>query len=176
MPNYRRISHPGATSFFTVALAQRHNNHLLVDHVVQLRAAFRHVQQRHPFTTDAVVIMPDHLHCLWTLPEGDADYSTRWRLLKSKFSRSISDTEHRSQSLLKRQERGIWQRRFWAHLITDTDDFHRHADYIHWNPVKHGLVPRAADWPYSSFHRYVERGDYSADWGYEELVENSFGE
>jgi len=176
MPNYRRLHQPGATWFFTVTLAQRNNNSLLMDHVDRLREAFRHVRQRHHFTIDAIVVMPDHLHCLWTLPDGDTDNATRWRLLKGHFSRSVIPTEHRSQSRLKRRERGIWPRRFWTHWITDQEDFNRHVDYIHWNPVKHGLVQRATDWPYSSIHRYIARGDYPPDWGFEGHFGTAFGE
>lgn len=166
MSNYRRLYQPGATWFFTVNLAQRHDNTLLVDNIDLLRTAFRYVQNRYPFALDAVAVMPDHLHCLWTLPESDTDYATRWRLLKSYFSRHIGPQEYRSPSRIKRRERGIWQRRFWAHWITDQNDFNRHVDYIHWNPVKHGWVSCVADWPYSSFHRFVERGIYPADWGH----------
>src|SRR5258706_1885429 len=105
------------------------------------------------------------MHCIWTLPPEDADFATRWGLIKGQFSRSIQKGERVSQSRLKRGERGIWQRRFWEHLIRDENDFRRHVDYIHWNPVKHGWVQRAADWPHSSFHRFVRSGVYTADWG-----------
>ena len=114
---------------------------------------------------DAVVILPDHLHCVWRLPDGDADYSTRWSLIKATFSRSLARGERRSASRIKRGERGIWQRRFWEHCLRDENDYARHVDYIHWNPVKHGHVDRATDWAYSSFHRYVARGVYASDWG-----------
>lgn len=115
---------------------------------------------------DAVIIMPDHLHCIWTLPPEDANFSTRWSLLKSYFSRSIPAGERISQSRMKRRERGLWQRRFWAHMLTGQDDFNAHSDYIHWNPVKHGQVRQVADWPHSSFHRFVKLGVYPAHWGH----------
>jgi putative transposase len=166
MTNYRRIYTPGATWFFTVNLAERNHNTLLVDKIEPLRQAFRYIKQRHSFHIDAVVVMPDHLHCIWTLPEGDFDFSTRWSLLKGQFSRSVEKGERVSVGRGRKRERGIWQRRFWAHLITDQEDFNRHVDYIHWNPVKHGRVKQVADWPYSSFHHYVRLGVYPSTWGY----------
>ena len=138
---------------------------MLEDRFDDLRAAFATVRARHPYCTDALVVLPDHLHCLWTLPPGDSDFSMRWGLIKANFSRAIGKGERRSQSRLARGERGIWQRRFWEHLIRDQDDFNRHVDYIHWNPVKHGWVRRVADWPHSTFHNYLKRGVYRADWG-----------
>ena len=172
MTEYRRVHVPGASWFFTVNLEKRHGNNLLVDQIDLLRAAFETVRMSHPFHLDAVVILPDHLHCIMTLPEGDADFSTRWNLIKGNFSRAIGKGEPVSASREKRGERGIWQRRFWEHLIRDQEDFNRHADYIHWNPVKHGWVCRVADWPHSSFHEYVKRGIYPADWcnGADEMV------
>ncbi len=110
--------------------------------------------------------MPNHLHCLLTFPPGDSDYSTRWGQIKGHFSRHINTGERISKSRAKRRERGIWQRRFWAHLIINQDDFNRHADYIHWNPVKHGWVRNVADWPYSSFRKFVRPGIYPYTWGY----------
>jgi putative transposase len=165
MTEYRRAHMPGASWFFTVNLAQRKGNHLLVDQIDSLRAAFEAVRARHPFRMEAVVILPEHLHCIMTLPEGDADFSTRWNLIKGNFSRTVEKGERISQSRAIRGERGIWQRRFWEHLIRDQADFNRHADYIHWNPVKHGWVRRVADWPHSSFHKYVQSGIYPTDWG-----------
>jgi len=164
MTNYRRFYIPGGTWFFTVNLSKRRNNHLLVEKMNHLRKAFRYVKARRPFTIQAAVILPDHLHCIWSLPPEDPDFSTRWNLLKGHFSRAIGETEDLSQSRSKRRERGVWQRRFWAHWITDQGDFNRHADYIHFNPVKHGWVNCLHDWPYSSFHKYVELGIYPATW------------
>ncbi|HEV8719239.1 MAG TPA: transposase [Candidatus Binatia bacterium] len=164
MTQYRRASVPGATWFFTVNLAERNSNRLLVDEVDTLRSAFRTVQATHSFRIDAAVILPDHLHCIWTLPPGDSDFSTRWALIKGNFSRAIEKGEQISQSRAKRDERGLWQRRFWEHLIRDEEDLKHHTDYIHWNPVKHGWVQNVLDWPHSSFHAYVRRGVYEANW------------
>jgi putative transposase len=164
MAEYRRAHVPGASWFFTVNLAQRKGRSLLVDRIDLLRAAFVAVRERHPFRMNAVVILPDHLHCIMTLPEGDANFSSRWNLIKGSFSRAIETGERVSSSRAKRGERGIWQCRFWEHLIRDQDDFNCHADYIHWNPVKHGWVSRVADWPHSSFHEFVRRGIYPLDW------------
>ncbi len=164
MTEYRRAHVPGASWFFTVNLAQRRGNRLLVEHIACLRSAFDKVRVACPFRIEAVVVLPDHLHCIMTLPDGDADFSTRWRLIKGNFSRQIEKHEWISASRDRRRERGIWQRRFWEHMIRDQDDFNRHADYIHWNPVKHACVSRVSDWPHSSFHDYVRRGIYRPDW------------
>ncbi|MDR3415700.1 MAG: transposase [Nevskia sp.] len=164
MPRYIRAFVPGGTFFFTVALLERRKS-LLTEHIDLLRQSFVEVRSARPFRVDAIAVMPDHLHCLWTLPPGDADFSMRWHAIKTAFSRGIEPGERRSERRWKKNERGIWQRRFWEHTIRDECDFERHADYIHFNPVKHGHVPRTADWPFSSFHRYVERGIYSPDWG-----------
>lgn len=165
MPQYRRFYIPGATWFFTVTLAQRRGNDLLVRHVNLLRQAFADTQHHYPFTMEAVVILPEHLHCIWTLPDGEADYSLRWRMLKAQFSRSIATGKFVNASRKMRRERGIWQRRFWVRQILNQEDMNRHIDYIHFNPVKHGWVKRVRDWPYSSFHRYVRAGIYPLDWG-----------
>ena len=165
MTEYRRFYIPNALWFFTVNLAERKNNRLLIEQIDLLGQAFRYVKTRKPFYMNAVVIMPDHLHCIWRLPPEDGDYSIRWNLLKGYFSRKISTGERISNSRQKRRERGIWQRRFWAHLIEDQKDLNRHIDYIHWNPVKHGHVKRVVEWPYSSFHQYIKQGVYSNDWG-----------
>ena len=165
MTEYRRFQHPGATWFFTVNLAERHDNQLLTGQIDLLRMAFSQVKATHPFQIDAVVILPEHLHCIWTLPAGDSDFSTRWGLIKAYFSRHISKGERISQSRGKRGERGVWQRRFWEHLIRDEADYRQHIDYIHWNPVKHGWVKYVKDWPHSSFHGYVKLGIYPENWG-----------
>ena len=143
---------------------------MLVTHADWLRHCFARVQAAKPFRIDAIVVMPDHLHCIWTLPEGDADFSSRWQAIKAHFSRDIPPDERLSVRRQAKGERGIWQRRFWEHAIRDERDFERHVDYIHYNPVKHGHVSRAADWPLSSFHRYVARGLYELDWGAAEEV------
>lgn len=176
MTNYRRIFMPGATWFFTVNLARRDNQAMLVEHIEELRQAFRYVKQRRMFQIDAIVILPDHLHCIWTLPSGDSDYSTRWNLIKGHFSRHMVKGEAVSASRSNKRERGIWQRRLWVHWITDQNDFIRHIDYIHVNPLKHGLVKRVADWPHSSFHRYVKQCIYPLHWAGEMDNEFSAGE
>jgi len=162
MSRYRRILVPGATYFFTVALADR-KSCLLVEEIDRLRKTYGDVHRSLPFTTIAICVLPDHIHALWRLPEGDADYSGRWSRMKSGFSRGLPSAE-RSASKQLRREKGIWQRRFWEHQIRDHADLERHVDYIHYNPVKHGLVNRVADWPHSSFHRYVSAGWLDADW------------
>ncbi|MDB5970429.1 MAG: hypothetical protein JWQ90_2879 [Hydrocarboniphaga sp.] len=163
MPHYVRTHVPGGSFFFTVALLERRRS-LLTDHADTLRASFHQVRRKRPFTVDAIVVLPDHLHCIWTLPAGDADYSTRWRLIKAAFSRSLDAGEPLSARRQLKQERGIWQRRFWEHAIRDERDYAAHADYIHYNPVKHGHAARAADWPYSSFRRWVAAGLYPENW------------
>ena len=154
---YIRAWHPGGTYFFTVNLAERSRT-LLVDHVGHLREAVRKVKQVHPFDILAWVVLPDHLHAVWTLPEGDADCSTRWSLIKAGFSRGIAQGERISASRQHKRERGIWQRRYWEHLIADEPDLWRHVHYVHINPVKHGYVQRAHEWPYSSIHRDIRLG------------------
>jgi putative transposase len=163
MTSYRRNFVPGGSFFFTVNLADR-KLALLTAHIELLREAFRKTRQRHPFTVDAIVILPDHIHAIWTMPEGDADFATRWRLIKSTFSRNLSVDEPISESRAAKRERGIWQRRYWEHTIRDEDDFARHVDYIHINPLKHGLVDRVREWEASSFQRYVKLGVYPIDW------------
>ncbi len=163
MPRYIRAFIPGGTFFFTLALLERHRR-LLTEHIDALRSAFAEERCKRPFTIDAIVVLPDHLHCIWTLPEGDSDFSTRWHGIKWRFSRAIPPGERLSPRRIRKGERGVWQRRFWEHAIRDDTDFARHADYIHHNPVKHGLARSPADWPYSSFQRFVAAGIYPADW------------
>lgn len=160
---YRRDNTPGATWFFTVNLADRQSR-LLIEHVDLLRASFAGVMQRHPWKINAIVILPEHLHAICTLPPGDADFALRWRQIKSGFSRQLAYGESISASRRGKGERGIWQRRYWEHRIRDEEDFARHVDYIHHNPRKHGYVERVIDWPWSSFHRYVAAGLLAADW------------
>ncbi|TPQ25823.1 REP-associated tyrosine transposase [Methylomonas koyamae] len=167
MTDYRRFQYPGATWFFTVNLAERRGNRLLTDQIDPLRTAFAQVKSCHAFEIDAIVVLPEHLHCILTLPVGDSDFSTRWGLIKANFSRRVAKGERISKSREKRGERGVWQRRFWEHLIRDETDYRQHIDYIHWNPVKHGWVQVVKDWPYSSFHRYVKLGLYAENWGHE---------
>ena len=164
MPNYRRVWVPGGTYFFTVNLLERRKRRLLVEHIDHLRAAFRDARRARPFHVIAIVVLPEHLHCLWRLPQGDADNADRWARIKSGFSRRMPKTERRSDARIAKRERGIWQRRFWEHMIVDEADLQNHFDYIHFNPVKHGYVARAVDWPYSSLHRYIDSGELPVDW------------
>jgi putative transposase len=154
---YKRTWQPGGTYFFTVNLNERSRT-LLVDYVDHLRDVVRKVKQAHPFDIIAWVVLPDHLHAIWVLPEGDTHSAMRWALIKAGFSRGIPRNEWINAARRRRNERGIWQRRFWEHLITDETDLERHMDYIHINPVKHGYVNHAAQWPYSSIHRYIRAG------------------
>ena len=163
MTDYRRNFLPGGSYFFTVNLAERRLA-LLTEHIDLLRAAFRQVRGPHPFTIEAAVILPDHLHMIWTLPEGDPDFPLRWRLIKSAFSHRLPGGERISPSRAAKGERGIWQRRYWERTLRDEKDFERHCDYIHFNPIKHGHALRPRDWPYSSFHRWVRLGAYPSDW------------
>ena len=158
MSNYRRLRIPGGCYFFTVNLAERRTD-LLVRHIDALREAMREVRRGRPFRIDAFVVLPDHLHAIWTLPEGDDDFATRWMLIKTGFSRHVPADERRSPSRRRRDERGIWQRRYWEHAIRDDGDFAAHVDYVHFNPVKHGFVVDPSGWPYSTVHRHVRAGD-----------------
>lgn len=176
MVTYRRNFIAGGSFFFTVNLENRRLR-LLTEHIDQLRAAFRETRERHPFRTEAIVILPDHLHAVWSLPEGDGDFATRWRQIKSAFSRRLPIGEPVSGSRAAKGERGIWQRRYWEHTIQNEDDFSCHIDYVHINPLKHRLVNRVRDWPHSSFHRMVELGIYPEDWaGDGTTLDGAFGE
>ena len=168
MSRYRRARIQGGTYFFTLNTLRRQ----AVLTQPQMRAALREgvhlARQRHPFQIDAWVLLPDHLHCIWTLPPGDADFGIRWSLIKRHVTQSAKPETSgiaASKSRVLRREGTLWQRRFWEHAIRDEEDFERHVDYIHWNPVKHGLVRRVPEWPYSTFHRYAREGIYAADWG-----------
>ena len=163
MPNYRRASIEGGSYFFTVTLADRRSS-LLFDRIDSLRDAMRAAKRARPFHVDAMVVLPDHLHCIWTLPPDDSDFAIRWAHVKGAFSRNIAHGEVVCDSRSAKRERGIWQRRFWEHTIRDEADYAHHLDYIHYNPVKHGWAKRPVDWPYSSFRLFVERGSYPLDW------------
>ena len=174
--NYRRNFLDGGSYFFTANLANRRLT-LLTEHIGHLRAAFRQVRARHPFTIEAAVILPDHLHAIWTLPEKDANFARRWRLIKAAFSRGLTRGERISAIRAGKGERGIWQRRYWEHTVRDESDFTRHLDYIHFNPVKHRHVERVQDWPFSSFQRMVRLGFYPPVWASPSVgPENAFGE
>jgi putative transposase len=171
MPNYHRAWQPGGTYFFTVNLHHRGGNDLLTRYISLLRQVVRDVRNRYPFVIHAWVVLPEHLHCI-ELPDGDSDFAVRWRLIKMHFSKGIPSQEPRNASRMRRGERGVWQRRYWEHWIRDEDDYRAHMDYTHINPLKHGLVARVGDWPYSTFHRLVEEGVYPADWagGFEDNI------
>ena len=172
---YRRNRQPGGTFFFTATLRDR-SSHVLVEHIAPLREAFRAVRGLRPFRIDSIVVLPDHLHTIWTLPPGDDDFPGRWRAIKSAFTRSVI----KSGLAVARNQKGeyaLWQRRYWEHTIADDMDFQHHVDYIHFNPVKHGLVKRVVDWPHSSFHRYVQQGILVPEWaGTPEEDGENFGE
>ena len=168
MSRYRRSLATGASFFFTVNAYRRRSVLTHPDVRAALRADIADVRQALPFRIDAWVLLPDHLRAIWTLPENDALYGKRWGLIKAHVSRCCADLVNggidRGASRVRRREAGLWQRRFWEHQIRDEFDFECHVNYIHYNPVKHGLAARAADWPYSTFHRYVKRGILPADW------------
>ncbi len=151
MTQYRRRYRPGASYFFTLCLA-RPGARVLVDHADALRAAYAATWLERPFTCDAFVVLPDHLHAVWTLPEGDDDFSTRWRLIKARFSRAVAAEAQRAE------DGAIWQRRFWEHCLRDADDLDWHLRYCWSDPVRHGLVPRAEDWALSSLQRDLRQG------------------
>ena len=169
MPEYRRAKIEGGTYFFTVNTHRRQP--VLTEAPIReaLREAVATAKQVHPFKVDAWVLLPDHLHCIWTLPESDSNFGLRWSFIKRFVSRRCENIpEHfasTTASREKRKESALWQRRFWEHWICDERDYARHVDYLHWNPVKHGHVARVSDWPYSTFHRFVNAGYYSQDWG-----------
>jgi putative transposase len=164
MPDYRRWRIPGGSYFFTINLLERRSD-LLVRHIDALRAAVRRTRRERPFRIDAWVVLPEHLHFVLTLPEGDDDFSNRIKAIKIRFVRALPPTERRSTVRVARGERGIWQRRFWEHAIRNDADYARHMDYVHFNPVKHRYVTCAWDWPYSTFHGLVQAGLYLPDWG-----------
>ena len=170
--NYRRAKINGATFFFTVVTHNRRPFLCHPDNVQLLRQSLRYTMKRRPMEVDAFVLLPDHLHTIWTLPDDDHDYSTRWRLFKTYFSRHCRETfEHvGSTSRKTKRERAFWQRRFWEHTIKDIQDYNTHIEYIHYNPVKHGLAEAPKDWEYSSFHRYVQAGIYEETWGTGECI------
>jgi len=179
MSNYRRIKSEGGTFFFTVVTYKRQSIFNSTECVETLRASITETRRIATFTIHAWVLLPDHMHCIWTLPEGDFDYSRRWGMIKAGFTKKI---QHKlpdfriSSSRRKHRESSIWQRRFWEHQIRDDRDFLMHTDYIHYNPVKHGYVERVQDWPYSTFHRYVDRGIYPIDWAGDGVDGAEFGE
>ena len=150
MSNYRRSKSGGGTYFFTVVTYQRRPIFKSTEYIKHLKDSILDVRCKHPFKIDAWVLLPDHMHCIWSLPERDADYSRRWGLIKTGFSkrtRNLLSVEKRSTSRINHREASIWQRRFWEHEIRNEQDLNNHIDYIHYNPVKHGYVNRVRDWP-----------------------------
>ena len=175
MSNYRRNRVRGGTYFFTVNLQDRTSD-LLITEIDALRSAVRATRARYSFHIDAWVVLPDHMHCLWTLPPADDDFPIRWRSIKALFSRSVPHAGQRRESLARKREAGIWQRRYWEHSIRDDRDYAAHFDYVHFNPVKHRLVGQPCDWPFSSFARSVKLGLYPADWTIEGQLSMKAGE
>ena len=167
MVSYRRSRVIGGTYFFTVTLRDRQSD-LLVRHIINLRESWRAARERVPHEIVALVVLPDHLHAVLTMQDGADDYSSLWREIKKGFNRRTADTRRSSTS--------PWQSRFWEHTIANERDLAAHVDYIHINPLKHGLVERVADWPHSSFHRYVERGWLASDWACAPSTDDRFGE
>ncbi|WP_435950241.1 REP-associated tyrosine transposase [Psychrobacter sp. DM8] len=169
MPRYIRSYTQGATYFFTLVSYNRRKILCEPDFLKAFKSSIRQIQQQYPFEIIAWVQLPDHIHCIWQMPENDANYSMRWSQIKRLTTQACpqyhSTKDALSLSEVKRNERGIWQRRFLEHQIRNESDFIKHMDYLHYNPVKHGLVDKVADWPYSSFHRYVRQGFYAEDWG-----------
>ena len=159
MSDYRRAYVPGGCFFFTVVTHQRQPLFAEQSNVERLREGFRRFMAKHPFHIDAIVILPDHLHSVWRLPDGDTDFSLRWRLIKHYVAAGMPVATNR------RGEKSVWQRRFWEHAIRDEDDWRNHVDYVHYNPVKHGYVRRPGDWRWSSFERAQQRGWYPPGWG-----------
>jgi putative transposase len=169
MPEYRRNFVPGGTYFFTLVTFNRRHLFSNKDNCQLLVDVWTDVQSRHPFESVAACILPDHIHAIWTLPEGDDGYPMRWKEIKRLFTQEFHRRNHegigRTLSQQLKGEATIWHRRYWEHTIRDQDDLNAHIDYVHINPLKHGLVPMVKDWPWSSFHRYVKMGIYPEDWG-----------
>ena len=169
MPDWRRSQVPGGTFFFTVVTDNRIPLFASADARKMLGQVLRECRRQWPFNLDGIVLLPDHLHVIWSLPRGDMNYSRRWAWLKSQFTQRWIAAGGQAQSVTSGRHRdgrkGVWQPKFWEHTLQDDEDFERHLNYIHYNPVKHGYVSSPRDWPWSSFHRYVKAGVYDADWG-----------
>lgn len=169
---YIRSRAKGATFFFTVVTSKRKKFLCNDENVILIKEAFKHILKQHTFNDDAFVMLPDHIHCIWTLPEGDSNFSLRWQLIKRYFTKRCDDKYKglKTSSMRQKAEHAVWQRRFWEHQIRDERDFAAHVDYIHYNPVKHGYVKAPKDWPHSTFHRYVKEGIYEINWGATEKI------
>lgn len=167
MSNYKRLKSEGGTFFFTVVTNKRQPVFDIPECIKYLRASIKETRRTYPFHVDAWVLLPEHMHCIWTLPDNDSNYSRLWGLIKQGFTkraRGLLPDQSISLSRIRHREASVWQRRFWEHEIKNEEDFNNHIDYIHYNPVKHGHVTRVQDWPYSTFHRYVKEGIYPVDW------------
>lgn len=175
MSNYRRPYINGGTYFITQVTYQRHPWLCSQIGRMALREAIQHVRKKHPFEIDAIVLLPDHFHTIWTLPEDDSNFSLRMRLIKrfvtKYYGEKLGIDLEVSRSRSARKESNLWQRRFWEHLIRDETDFANHCDYIHSNPVRHGLCDRPQLWEFSSIHRFMKLGVYSVDWGGDDGME-----
>ncbi|MHC5348457.1 REP-associated tyrosine transposase [Metapseudomonas furukawaii] len=176
MSNYRRSREPGAIYFFTLVTHRRQPVLTTVPLRQALRQSIQEVRASYPFRIHGWALLPDHLHCIWQLPLGDEEFGLRWSIIKRRVSQQVGRDGALSASRAGRRELGLWQRRFWEHRIRDEVDYRRHMDYLHWNPVRHGLVQRVADWPWSSFHRLVREGVYPQDWGGRGDIGGAFGE
>lgn len=181
MSRYRRANAPGGTYFFTVLTYRRREILIEPESRVILREVINEIKLQYPFSIDAWVLLPNHIHSIWTLPPGDSNYPKRWGMIKAGFSKQAKSIFHRegwmNATKTQRRESTCWQRRYWEHQIRNEQDYRRHMDYLHYNPVKHQLVKHVKDWPYSTFHRYVEKGVYTADWcGATDSTEGEFGE
>ncbi len=184
MPEYRRVLIPGGTFFFTLVTFERIP--ILTSELSRqiLKQVWKTVRDKHPFTCDAICLLPDHLHCIWTLPENDTNYAIRWAAIKALFSKKYLQAGGmegiRSNSRKEKGEAAIWQRRYWEHCIVDDNDFSKHFDYIHYNPVKHNLVSSVSEWQWSSFHKYKLKGYYPEGWGEKDfdfkIVDGDYGE
>lgn len=167
MPNYRRANFEGGYYFFTVVTYKRAK--ILISDISRncLRLAFNKIKTNRPFENIAMCLMPDHLHCIWKLPDGDSDFSTRWNSIKSLFTKMYLNCGRyegkRNLSRLRTGEAAVWQRRFWEHQIRDENDLSRHINYIHYNPVKHGLVRDIQDWQWSTYHKFIQSGFYGGN-------------
>ena len=172
MPDYRRWYVAGGTYFFTAVTFNRRP--ILCGEMARkcLHDAVETIRKNRPIELVAIVLLPDHIHTVWTLPQGDAGYPMRWKRIKEEFTLTyLARGGNELPPSLSRQrqgERGVWQRRYWEHAVRDEEDLKRCVDYVHWNPKKHGLVANVRDWPWSSFHRYIELGEYTRDWGAED--------
>jgi len=158
MSDYKRMRIPGVSYFFTLVTHNRNPVFTSPEHIVLLRESIQYVMTKRPFNIQAAVVLPDHIHCIWEMHDED-DYSMRWQMIKTQFSRTLRNKNP------EWKQKAIWQPRFWEHAIRDKNDLHCHMDYIHYNPVKHGLVSSPSDWEYSSIHKHIELGLYDKNWG-----------